>query len=594
MEIPYRRIRTDTSHLYFYGVMEIGVALGAWFCLSVMGWSPIQAAMVACLGAGIGMARFMQGIQRRLALKILGKSFAFTKSLQWIQDKKTALKKPSNIYLGEGFVWGQEHVQAFMEVSTLPEKSRYFDQLPPEGGLPYIHGVGKYLDSGSDKPIVLPLPEHTSLHGTTGIGKTRLIELIVSQLIQQKEPVVIIDPKSDSKLLDAVYQACVNIGCADKFEYFSLAHPQVSASLNPFSNYSTPGEIANRITSIMPDTGNSQPFVDFCYDVLATVAEVLILIREPVNLKTLYNYAVLDRPGLLTKATDYRKENRLSPEHRGQLDNAIKELYLKISHDSTHFQKMTTSLLPVMRSLTAGNIGAILSPLHETLSWERIIREKLIVYISLASLKDSYVSMNVGKLIKQDLLSYVGNLYTRQSEFQPIHVFVDELYSVFYKGYVDILNKSRAAGLHLYVGLQTTADIEALTSEAVRKQVFGLLGNKIFMRIPDAEQGEELVKTLGKVMVPKATVTRNVAGSMKGHDLAHGELFRSGYAERLDLVETDLLPVEVLTSLPKGQAILVTQGYPPIKLRIPLLDKETMPHVSFFERIEQLYGSQGT
>ena len=580
------------SHLYFYGTMEMGVALGAWFCLTSMGWNLYQAAVAACLGAGIGLTRFMQGIHRRQALKVLGKSFTFTKSLKWIQDKKKALKKPANLYLGEGFVWGQEHVQAFMEVSTLPEKSRYFDQLPPEGGLPYIHGVGSYLAPGSDQPIVLPLPEHTSLHGTTGIGKTRLIELIVSQLIQQKEPVVIIDPKSDSKLLDAVYQACVNIGCADKFEYFSLAHPQVSASLNPFSNYSTPGEIANRITSIMPDTGNSQPFVDFCYDVLATVAEVLILIKEPINLKTLYNYAVLDRPGLLTKATDYRKENRLSAEHRGQLDNAIKELYLKISHDSTHFQKMTTSLLPVMRSLTSGNIGAILSPLHETLSWERIIREKLIVYISLASLKDSYVSMNVGKLIKQDLLSYVGNLYTRQSEFQSIHVFVDELYSVFYKGYVDILNKSRAAGLHLYVGLQTTADIEALTSEAVRKQVFGLLGNKIFMRIPDAEQGEELVKTLGKVMVPKTTMTRNVAGSMKGHDLAHGELFRSGYAERLDMVETDLLPVEVLTSLPKGQAILVTQGYPPIKLRIPLLDKESMPRISFFERIEQLYGKK--
>jgi Type IV secretion-system coupling protein DNA-binding domain. len=198
------------------------VALGIWFCLSAMGWNPYQAFLVACLGAGIGFTRFMQGIHRRTALKVLGKSFIFTKSLQWIQDKKKALKKQSNIYLGEGFVWGQEHVQAFMEVATLPEKSRYFDQLPPEGGLPYIHGVGPYLNPNDDKPIVLPLPEHTSLHGTTGIGKTRLIELIVSQLIQQQEPVVILDPKSDSKLLDAVYQACVNIGCADKFEYSAL------------------------------------------------------------------------------------------------------------------------------------------------------------------------------------------------------------------------------------------------------------------------------------------------------------------------------------------------------------------------------------
>ena len=103
----------------------------------------------------------------------------------------------------------------------------------------------------------------------------------------------------------------------------------------------------------------------------------------------------------------------------------------------------------------------------------------------------------------------------------------------------------RAAGLHLVLGLQTTADIEARISDAVRRQMYGLISNKLYMRIPDGEQAAELVETLGKCSIPKMTVTRNVAAGLKGPE----ELFRSGYAVRLDMAETELLPPEVLTSL---------------------------------------------
>lgn len=72
-------------------------------------------------------------------------------------------------------------------------------------------------------------------------------------------------------------------------------------------------------------------------------------------------------------------------------------------------------------------------------------------------MKDSYVSSNVGKLFIQDLVSYIGTLYTRQSTFKMVYLYVDETYSVIYEGFVDILNKMRAAGLHLVLGLQTTA-----------------------------------------------------------------------------------------------------------------------------------------
>ena len=239
--------------------------------------------------------------------------------------------------------------------------------------------------------------------------------------------------------------------------------------------------------------------------------------------------------------------------------------------------------------LAMGIHPCLLNPKHGALTWERIIRENLVCYMSLGSMKDSYVSTNVGKLLKQDLVYYMGDRYTLQREFKAVNLTTDELYSCFYRGDVDILNKLRAAGLRATVGLQTTADIEALISEAVRKQVYGLISNKIYLRIPDGEQAKELTETMGQCLVPKATLTRNVGGSITGQDIAEGELFRSGYAQRLDLTETDLLPQEIITSLPLGQAVLVTKGQPPVILRVPLLDRAGLPKVSFFDHITKLY-----
>lgn len=591
MKIPYRRIRTDIGHLYFYGSLEVLLGVFAAFILCQAGWRFSVALPVLACFSGRGGMHVYAGIQRRRKLAALGASVKFSRTIEEIEAEKARRHAEDRLYLGEGFVWGPEHAQAYHEIATLPEKEKYFSQLSPEGGSPYIHALGSYIDSRADQPQIHLLPEHTALIGSTGVGKTRAFEVIIAQLINRGDPVIIIDPKSDKDLLDVTYQCCMSANCTDRFQFFSLAHPQVSARMNPCANYSTPGEIAGRITSIMPNEGNSRPFVDFCYDVLSSTAHVLILIQKEITLKNLYYYAVLQRQKLLLEAMEYRANHTLLEHHAAQLDEAIAELEVKISHDAAHFQKMTTSLLPVLGSLTSGNVGAMLNPEKptEALTWERILREKMILYMSLASMKDSYVSQNIGKLFVQDFVSFIGTAYTRQSAHEPKHLVVDEAASIIYEGYVDIANKCRAAGVHLYLGLQTTADIEAKISEPVQRQIYGLIANKLYMRVLDLAQAEELADALGKCVVPQSTKTRNLSGSLKGPDLQSGDLYRSGFSERMDMVETELLPLPVLSSLPRGQAILVTQGYPPIKLRIPLINRDGLPAYSFFEHVASLY-----
>lgn len=565
MKIPYRRIRTDVAHLYIYGGAEVGIAFLAAFLAFSLSWPGIPSGLILACAGGRGFQRILQGIRRQEALKKLGDTETKTISLGAIREIVAASGINNGIMIGYGFFWGQEHAQAYLELASLPEKQKYFPLVSPLGGLPYIHNIGRYIDPKAEKPVVLKLPEHTVFQGTTGVGKTAYFELVAAQRIAQGRPVIVMDPKSDSGLLDAVYNACRQSGREKSFYFISLAHPQVSASMNCLENFSTPGEIAYRITMLMPQKGNSKPFVDFCFDVISSVVEALKVLNEPVTLKNIYEFSVLSRPALLDKASAYRQEKRLPVEDRAQLDTIIRELNNKINHDKTHYQKMTTSLIPVLKTLTYGNIGNVLSPSRAALTWEKIIREDLVVFISLGSMKDNFTASNVGKLIRQDLVYYLGDLYTRQHIFKELDLFEDELATMFFEGDVDTLNKLRAAGLRTYVNLQTPADIEALSSAPVQRQVDALLTNKFFLRLPDGKQAEEITKTLGKCHVPKATRTRSVAGSMTGHNLAEGELYRSGYSQRMDLTETDLVAPEILTSLPTGQAIVTSQGFPPSK-----------------------------
>lgn len=591
MRIPNRRILVETHHFYFFGSLEFVLGITAFMVLHAIGWWAAYTFPVLVCFSGRGICHIITGKKRKIALFKLGEPVKFTISIEEIEQAKSKARASDGLYLGNGFVWGPEHAQAYHELSKLPEKQRHFNPMGPDGGSPYIHNLGTYLDAGADQPQIHLLPEHTGIIGLTGVGKTRLLEVILAQIIKKGHPVVIIDPKSDRDLLDVTYQCCMAAGRTDRFEYFSLAHPQVSATMNPFANYNSPGEVAGRITTIMPNNGNSKPFIDFCYDVLAGVAQVLILMGQEITIKNLYKYAVLDRKDLLNEAKIYRTKNDLPDAHYRQINEAIAQLDVKIQHDAAHFQKMTTSLMPVLGTLSTGNIGALLNPgpTAKPLTWKRIFRDDVVLYMSLASMKNSYVSSLVSMLFVQDLVSFCGTEYTRKSKYKDKWLIQDEASSAIHEGYVDVGNKLRAAGVHWLPCMQTTADIEAKISEPVSRQIFSLLNNKIYMRILDMNQAEELAESLGECQVPKQTLTRNLAGTLKGPDVQSGELYRSGFSERLDLVDTPLLPKPILSSLPKGQAILVTQGYQPIKLRIPLLKKNGLPEFSYFEHVAGLY-----
>src|SRR5579872_3213631 len=81
---------------------------------------------------------------------------------------------------------------------------------PDIGGEPCLHGV-----SEEESDITLSLTErsgHTVVIGTTGVGKTRLAELLISQDIRRGDVVIVLDPKGDADLFKRIYIEAKNAG----------------------------------------------------------------------------------------------------------------------------------------------------------------------------------------------------------------------------------------------------------------------------------------------------------------------------------------------------------------------------------------------
>lgn len=487
------------------------------------------------------------------------------KNQEKVESESNGKKTDPMIYFGKGYVWENKHAIRYQQLKELPEMSKYVNLESAATGLAYIHNIG----IKEEKDILFPLPElmHSIFAGTTRVGKTRTIELLTAQIIDVGETLIIVDPKGDSELLDSVYLSCIMAGRQDDFLFFSLAHPSKSCGINTMKTYLKPADLASRITSIMPQGGDSKPFTDFCWKVLVSVAEVMHHAQIEITIKTLHKYSLQSMDELHALAYEKMKEIK-DVLHRAALEEAMARLRVLINHPKDNFSKMINSLEPVMTALATGEVGELLSPTPESgrkvITWPEVRQGKKIVYFYLASMIDTYSSSAVGKLVVQDLLNFVGQSYAFDKAKEPINLFIDEFYSVVFPGYVDLLNKAGGDNVRVFVALQTTADITSATQASMTQQILGNINNKFYMRVPEKELAEEFCGLFGSICMKSRTSTRNIASDPKSSQ----EMFRSGFAEREDNKEIDLIYPEAIIGLPKGQAYVYTQGRRPYKIRI--------------------------
>lgn len=519
--------------------------------------------------------------------------------------KRREKGNPEAIFIGYGFLWGQEQAQMSHTVIRL-DPNKLTPPAEQDMGQPWIHGIGME----AEEEIWLPL-DHTAGHillvGTTRAGKSRTLDSFIAQAVDRGETVIIWDPKGDRDLKNCVEMAFKEAGRESDFVYFHPAFPEKSARIDPLANFSRATELATRIASLIPSETGSDPFTAHSQMVLTNLCEGLLMINAKPTIALLKRYVSNGPEGLIVQAAEaffqkvlpeewkeevapyvQRAKGRSDREmslayityYRERLQNRhpsppLEGLFSDFEHDKAHQAKMTASLTPVLTMLTSGPLGDLLSPNVDAdddrpiTDFARIIRNHQGCYIGLDSLSDNMVGSALGSMFVSDMTAVSGNRYNYADldEVAPVNLIIDEAAELVSDKMIQLLNKAGGAKIRLIIATQTFADFAArIGSTEKARQVLGNLNNVIALRIIDDETQEYLANAMPE------TYVRHLEYS-QATDTSSNNFFNFGFkmSESMKETKVPLVTPAMFGCLPNLEFFARVSGGRVVKCRIPIL-----------------------
>ena len=502
----------------------------------------------------------------------------------------------TGILLGRGFRWSAEHTR---ELETHLHSGK---PLPVgrdmRGGYPALHAVGMK----EEQPLVLPWSElvgHVLIGGTTRSGKTRLLELVLSEAIRGPGTVIIIDPKGDAELL--IRAAAEANRAKRKFAFFAPAFPHVSASFNPLSMCTSTTELAARVQALMPGGGGMAKgdpfFTEYPLAVIEKIgaaqkavgdtwtiaglnaATTLVPPFEDLVARYLYVKVLGNKKGHVPSLEDLKTEYAAKrSEKQDYLADALLDDQEK---PREHFVQVTANLVPAFRGVTGEKMDPLLSSKSPSLTWKSVVQERKVVYFAMSSLMYGEVANRIGRVILQDLIGFLGRRYAFEdpATMTPLTILIDEFSNVAYPGFIDALNKGGGAKANIMLAMQSLADPEAAMGKDGTQRVLDNLNTRIWFRLTDDATAKLAVEGLGITSVGREEISHSLSfGGSSGTS--------AGSRGAMQYVDKSLVRPEWVTGLPRGEAFVRTRGEN-WKLRVPLLKPVSNKEI---EKVANKYG----
>ena len=269
---------------------------------------------------------------------------------------------------------------------------------------------------------------------------------------------------------------------------------------------------------------------------------------------------------------------------RKKLNNALSDAVAGIlGNERSYFEKLVSSLYPLLEKLTSGKVVELISPDFENLDdtrpimdWRKVMEQNAVVYVGLDALTDAEVAAAVGNAMFADLTSLVGQIYKHGHGYgqsgttgkRKVAIHADEFNELIGNEFIPMLNKAGGAGYQVTAYTQTWSDVEAkIGSKAKAEQMGGNFNTMIMLRVKLESTAQMLTSQLPDVRVVTGTLVSGAGdiASPEGY-----EDFTSSNEDRLSSETVPTLMPADLTSLPKGQAFALLEGGNLYKLRLPL------------------------
>ncbi len=638
--------------------VELWSAVTAASCATAVALSPALFLMTPDVAhgaaAGLGALAVWRGWQ---GIGILRYQRALTRLPRYALTADRIPWSRRHLFLGRGFRWTGKHTQRMIETQT-DEGRRYVEPgqiyewirgleivwekipglnllarltsadiplnplrpLPPVGGKPELHGVGAL----EERDVWMDLKDregNTLVLGATGVGKTRLAEILITQDIRRGDVVIVFDPKGDADLMRRVIAEARRSGREDRLYVFHLGFPEISARYNPIGDFERITEVATRIANQLPGEGNSAAFREFGWLFVNTVARALQALGRRPDYPSVFRYIIDIEPlfheycahWLEQAAPGWEEvigegESRINPrqlppnlrgracrtvalvafiKERKLYDPVASGLMAAVEHDKTHYDKLVVSLRPLLEKLITGPIAQLIAPDYKdpddqrpVFDWMQVIRRGGIVYVGLDAMADMAVAQAVGNSMFADLTSIAARIYKHgieqglpggnRNRKPAIALHADEFNEIIGDEFIPLINKARGAGFQVTAYTQTWSDIEARMGNAARAgQVEGNFNTLIMLRPRQLTTAELLTSRLEQVHVKTRVPISSAADSS---DPTSGIEFTSTNQDRIVPEKVPLIqPAEVM-SLPKGQAFALLEGGRLWKIRLPLPD----------------------
>ncbi|MGH8159228.1 MAG: conjugative transfer system coupling protein TraD [Rhodanobacter sp.] len=593
------------------------------------------AGVVGLLLAGLGYA----GTWAPLGVGILGVTLATRWGRDWWKAKRrldrfTTIKQtplPMNdfrplldeegkrTFIGWGFEWNQAEAQLAREV-VREDPSRL--KVGYAKGKDWMDDGQAWLHGLSDKEMPLYMKvadEHTLLVALSGWGKTFFYRLLIAQAVNRGEAVIVIDPKGDDGMRNAVREAAAWAG--KEMLELNAAFPARSIRLDPLKNWDDPSELATRISTLIGKSGRADNFTAFVFMQLVNVINGMLLIKKRPSLVALKQYfdsgleellaqaitaycnrelepswhAAVDRHrraviGRRKVKPDDPNNLSLTPEEEAQALTQFYRAYVRairpnpelegliatVEHPHEHWQKMIATLMPVLTKLTSGPLASLLSTdgtarddARVITDTARIVEEQSVVFIGLNALGNEEVANAVGEIILADLAAVCGSRYNYADKDRQkvVSIFVDEAVEVLNDKLILLMNKGRGAQFRLNLATQTISDFESrLGSAALAEKVLGNVTNIFAGRLTaDISQKYFVTKS------PQVSIASMQLGRALSASTLDPMEFSANQTEKLALEDDYAIKESYLACLPKFNYFAMLGGSRFVKGRIPIL-----------------------
>jgi conjugal transfer pilus assembly protein TraD len=338
---------------------------------------------------------------------------------------------------------------------------------------------------------------HMFCFGSTRIGKTKLIELMIEQDIRKGYSVTLFDPKGDIDLLSSIVQVAFEENRQHELCLITPIFPEYSASIDPLAYYFMPEELVSHVVSGIK--AKEEFFVNIAYETTLIIVLTLLLFAKVRREKCRINLNDIKQRASHACLEDLKAELESIPESPEKAD-ILASLMQILDSPKDYFAKISSSLRTTLTSLSTGNVGKIIGRAQSNQFVKRLEQNKRVILVvqtgSLLTRKTAHI---VARVLISMIQSFIGRRYASGRRVSPpLAIYLDEASNLMYIGIDELFNKAGGAGAWVHAFTQSISDLEAEIGRPFAKKILDNTNTKVFMRVNDPATAEYVADYSGE------------------------------------------------------------------------------------------------